>query len=194
MEIRRRDFDYVVAAGWVSPARYVNRDVGVRKTVEVPLYAVGDLEDALQAAGVDWEAVRAVKPGEVSPLREHTRLPAARAEVVRAFCARLGSDGSVEVWPHFWNAGDQWEIDWEQRPNDHPNQGRGGRCARPAPRRIPARGEHRLVHGGRRRHPAGPGRPGARCRRRARHRYPRRWVSQRSRCRLARAGSAGVSA
>lgn len=24
------------------------------------------------------------------------------------------------MWPHFWNAGDQWEIDWEQRPDGRP--------------------------------------------------------------------------
>ncbi len=122
MEIRRRDFDYVVAAGWVAPTRHVTREVGVRKTVDVPLYAVGGLEDALQTPGVDWEAVRAVKAGEVSPLREHTRLPAARADVVRAFCARLAADHSIEVWPHFWNAGDRWEIDWEQHPAGRPTR------------------------------------------------------------------------
>jgi hypothetical protein len=122
MEIRRRDFDYVVAAGWVSSVRYATREVGRRKTVEVPLYPVGALEDALLTPGVDWEAVRSVKPGEVSPLREYTRLPAARADVVRAFCAQLAADWSIEVWPHFWNAGDQWEIDWEQLPDGRPDE------------------------------------------------------------------------
>jgi hypothetical protein len=122
MEIRRRDFDYVVTAGWASPARYLTREVGRRKTVEVPLYTVGSLEDALLTPGVDWEAVRAVKAREVSPLREHTRLPAARADVVRAFCDQLAVTYSVEVWPHFWNAGDRWEIDWEQRPDGHPTK------------------------------------------------------------------------
>jgi hypothetical protein len=120
MEIRRRDFDYVVAAGWVSPVRFATLEVGRRKTVDVPLYPVGALEDALLTPGVDWEAVRSVKAGEVSPLREFTRLPAVRADVVRAFCDRLATDWQVEVWPHFWNAGDQWEIDWEQRADGHP--------------------------------------------------------------------------
>jgi hypothetical protein len=122
MEIRRRDFDYVVAAGWVSPVRYATLEVGRRKTVDVPLYPVGALEDALLTPGVDWEAVRSVKAGEVSPLREFTRLAAARADVVRAFCDRLTADWQVEVWPHFWNAGDQWEIDWEQRADGHPTK------------------------------------------------------------------------
>lgn len=120
MEIRRRDFDYVTAAGWVSPVRYATLAVGRRKTVDVPLYPVGALEDALLTPGVDWEAVRSVKAGEVSPLREFTRLPAARADVVRAFCAGLAADWQVEVWPHFWNAGDRWEIDWEQRADGGP--------------------------------------------------------------------------
>ncbi|MEV6868083.1 histidine kinase [Streptosporangium subroseum] len=71
---------------------------------------------------VDWEAVRAVKPGEVSPLREHTRLPATRAAAVRAFCHQLGADYSVEVWPHWWNAGDTWTIDWEFNEDGHPTK------------------------------------------------------------------------
>src|SRR5260370_4542678 len=58
MEIRRRDFDYVVAAGWVRPVRHATLEVGIRKTVSVPLYRTGDLEDALRdVPGVDWEAV-----------------------------------------------------------------------------------------------------------------------------------------
>jgi hypothetical protein len=122
LEIRRRDFDYVTAAGWASPARYATREVGRRKTVAVPLYTIGSLEDALLTPGVDWESVRSVKAGEVSPLREFTRLPAARADVVRAFCDRLAADWAVEVWPHFWNAGDQWEIDWEQLPDGLPTK------------------------------------------------------------------------
>ncbi|CUU60778.1 Exonuclease [Parafrankia irregularis] len=122
MEIRRRDFDYVVAAGWVAPVRHVTREVGVRKTVDIPLYAIGGLEDALRTQGVDWEAVRAVRAGEASPLREYTRLPAARADTVRAFCAQLAVAWSVEVWPHFDNPTDRWEIDWEQRHDGHPTR------------------------------------------------------------------------
>ena len=100
-----------MAAAWIRPSTYLEREVGCRKTVNVPLYAVGDVEDMLTIDGVDWEAVRAVRPGEVSPLREHTRLPISRAQAVRAFCAQLSADYSVEVWPHWWNAGDRWKID-----------------------------------------------------------------------------------
>ncbi|MFI7467501.1 exonuclease domain-containing protein [Nonomuraea sp. NPDC049646] len=126
MEIRRRDFDYVVAAGWVAPSTFVERELGDRsrpfKTIRVPLYQVGDLEDALATPGVDWEEVRAVKPGAPSPLREHTRLPIARADAVRAFCGDLSSTWSVEVWPRWANRDDVWHIDWEQRPDGHPTK------------------------------------------------------------------------
>lgn len=26
------------------------------------------------------------------------------------------------MWPHFWNAADRWEIDWEQHADDHPTK------------------------------------------------------------------------
>lgn len=123
MEIRRTDFEYVVAAGWVSAVTYAVREVGVRTTVQVPLYRVGGLDDALQTPGVDWEAVRSVRPGQESPLREFTRLPRSRAEVVRAFCEELRRQWQVEVWPAFWNRAGRWQIDWEQRADGHPAEG-----------------------------------------------------------------------
>jgi len=120
MEIRPTDFEYVTGAGWVSPVRYATREVGVRKTVDVPLYAVGDLEDALAIPGVDWEAVRAVKAGEPSPLREHARKAISRATVIHAFCDQLRREHEIEVWPHWVNPADTWEIDWELREDGHP--------------------------------------------------------------------------
>ena len=122
LEIRRTDFDYVVAAAWVAAVRYAVREVGVRATVQVPLYRVGGLEDALQTPGVDWEAVRSVRPGRESPLREFTRLPRSRAEVVRAFCDQLRRQWQVEVWPAYWSPGGRWQIDWEQRTDGHPTE------------------------------------------------------------------------
>ncbi|WP_433358808.1 3'-5' exonuclease [Streptosporangium sp. CA-115845] len=123
LEMRRVDFDHVVAAGWVEPTRYVTREVGRRSTVEVPLYAVGDLEDVLaEVPGVDWEAVRAARPGEPSPLREHTRLPATRAAAIRAFCGDLGHTYTVEVWPSWQRLRQRWTIDWEQRADGRPTE------------------------------------------------------------------------
>lgn len=116
MEIRRTDFEYVLAAGWVQqdPDNHVERQVGRYKYVDVQLYRVGDLEDALTIPGVDWEAVRSVRPGEVSPLREYAQLSASRAEVIHAFGRELREEFGIEVWPHWVNPTDTWEIDWEQ--------------------------------------------------------------------------------
>ncbi len=122
MEIRRTDFEYVLAAGWVTAADTTLVKVGTRKTVAVDLYTVGSLEDALTIPGVDWEAVRAVHAGEPSPLREHARLAASRADVIHAFCRELREQFAIEVWPHWHNASDTWEIDWEQDENGLPGK------------------------------------------------------------------------
>ncbi|MCL2586088.1 MAG: hypothetical protein FWE35_26945, partial [Streptosporangiales bacterium] len=120
MEIRRTDFNYVVAAGWVRARAHAVKEVGRYKEVDIPLYATGDLEDALQIRGVPWEDVRAVKPGEESPLREYTRLPRKRADVIHAFCGEIRDRWSVETWPHYWSGPDKWQIDWEQSSDGHP--------------------------------------------------------------------------
>lgn len=123
LEVRRRDFDYVVAAGWVSPADHVDMEIGQRyKIVRVPLYRQGDVADVLQIPGVDWEEVRAARPGAPSPLREHARLPIARADAVRAFCRDVGAAWSVEVWPRYYGRDDVWHVDWEQRRDGHPTR------------------------------------------------------------------------
>lgn len=79
LKIRRHDFDHLTAAGWISPVRDAEMQISRHTTIQVPLYAVGDLEDAVtetaEEFGVDWEALRAVKPGQPSPLREYVRLP-----------------------------------------------------------------------------------------------------------------------
>jgi hypothetical protein len=43
MEVRRTDFDYCVAAGWIAAASHAESHVSRRKTVSVPLYRTGDL-------------------------------------------------------------------------------------------------------------------------------------------------------
>jgi hypothetical protein len=98
MEIRRRDFEYVRAAGWVAPARWIEREVGVRKTVDVPLFAVGDLEGgsprrapraAVPAARVDAPA-RPPRRGDPRLLRR-----AERDVVGRGVAALLERRGPV---------------------------------------------------------------------------------------------------
>lgn len=56
LEIRYTDWDYCVAAGWVTPAKHITSDISRHRSVDVPLYRRADI-DALRD---DWEAVRAV--------------------------------------------------------------------------------------------------------------------------------------
>jgi hypothetical protein len=74
LEIRRLDLDYCIEAGWLMPVSHVRRTVwsGAARhhnVVDVPMYRVGDLDALRDIPGVDWEAVRATKPGRLSPLR-----------------------------------------------------------------------------------------------------------------------------
>ena len=119
--VRVTEWPYILAAGWVRAVDSVTKQVGRYKEVEVPLYRTGDVEAVLQIPGVDWEAVRAVRPGDPSPLREHVRLPVARADAVRAFCGDLGREWKVEVWPRWHNGSDTWLVDWD-RLDGHPTE------------------------------------------------------------------------
>jgi hypothetical protein len=110
--IRRTDFDYVVAAGWVEPVGHLDVTAGRRKTVTVPLYRIGDVETVLDIGEVDWDAVRATPPGHTSILQAYTRLPVSRAQIVRAFCADIARRWPVEFHPRWVNATDTWEITW----------------------------------------------------------------------------------
>lgn len=84
LEIRRTDWDYVVAAGWIAPKTTTWMPVGRTRQVKVPLYRAGDVDGLLQLPGVDWTAVRGCGRGDPSPLREITGpRPPTRAQIVR---------------------------------------------------------------------------------------------------------------
>lgn len=120
LEIRRIDLNYLEAAGVIAPVDHASKKVGTVKEVPVPLYLLGDLEDARAVEWIDWEELREVKAGQPSPLREWARLPVERATVVRAWCRELHATYNVEVWHHWANAKDTWEIDWELNEEGHP--------------------------------------------------------------------------
>lgn len=114
LEIRDTDFKYLVAAELAVPHRYTTVEVTRYRDVSVPLYRVGDLDELRDHPGIDWEAVRAVKPGKPSPLRELARRPVDRAVVIRRWVAELGDRHHTEVWAWWNNAAGQWEIDYER--------------------------------------------------------------------------------
>lgn len=112
LEVRRTDFDYCVAAGWLSPAAWVESRISRNRTVDVALYRVADVEAVRDVPGVDWEAVRAVKPGEPSPLREFASIATKRSVLVRGFAADLTARHGVEVAARYDGRRDRWELSW----------------------------------------------------------------------------------
>jgi hypothetical protein len=138
LEIRETDFRYLVAADLAVPQTHTFVEVTRYRDVSVPLYRVGDLEDLLDHPAIDWEAVRAVKPGEPSPLRELAHRPLDRATVIRRGVAELGDRYGIEVWAWWHPGAGHWEIDFE-RSTDGPTIA----DMKAAIKKHPGLGEHR---------------------------------------------------
>ena len=89
-------------------------DVTRYRSVSVPLHRAGDLDALREHPGTGWEAVRSVRPGRPSPLRELARRPADRAAVIRRWVAGLGDRHGIKVRA-WWNTGaGRREIDFER--------------------------------------------------------------------------------
>lgn len=114
LEIRETDFRYLLAADLLAPKTHTTVDITRYRQVSVPLYRVGDLEALREHPLIDWEAVRAVKPGEPSPLRHLARRPIDRAALIRRWVAELGDRHGIEVWAWWHPGAGRWEIDWER--------------------------------------------------------------------------------
>lgn len=114
LEIRPTDFRYLVAADLAVPHRYTWTQVSRWREVSVPLYRVGDLEALRDHPDIDWEAVRAIRAGEPSPLRHLARRPVDRAAVVRRWVAELGDRHGIETWAWWHPGAGRWEIDFER--------------------------------------------------------------------------------
>ncbi|GAB4590271.1 hypothetical protein [Nocardia sp. IFM 10818] len=112
LQIRRRDFDYLTSAGFVSPAKHVDSQVGRNRYVTVALYTAASLDDVLDIPGIDWEALRSVRPGDPSPLREFTALPIARATLVRGLAADLSHTHATAVTARYDYRADAWQLHW----------------------------------------------------------------------------------
>lgn len=113
LEIRRADFDALVDAGLAVQAGRTTRAVGRYSEVTVPLYRVGDLDGLRDHPDIDWEAVRAVKPGAPSPIRELAPKRPDRAAVVKAFARRVkDAHPGMEVWLAYHGGAQEWRLDW----------------------------------------------------------------------------------
>jgi hypothetical protein len=122
LEVRRVDFEHCVAAGWITPAGCTDSRISRRRTVSVPLYRTGDVEDLREIPGVDWEAVRSRRPGEPSVLREFARLPVSRAVLVRGLAADLAERHGTAVTARYDDDRDQWTLTWIPNADGQPDE------------------------------------------------------------------------
>jgi len=76
----------------------------------------------IKLPGIDWEQVRACRPGQVSPPRRYARRPRSRAAVIRRWVAELGARYDVEVWAWYDARDDTWEIDWTRNDDGEPTR------------------------------------------------------------------------
>lgn len=111
--VRRTDWRYIEAAGWVTPVTVTGVEISRSREVEVPLYRTRDVEALLDMPGVDWEAVHTVQPGDPSPLRAYVRLPPSRGDIIRALAEQLGEELGTKFDASYRAAGDVWILSWE---------------------------------------------------------------------------------
>jgi hypothetical protein len=126
LEVRRVELDHLVAAGLIRPVhRQGKRCPDDRADVSIGLFVVGELEDLREIDDIDWEAVRGVRPGRPSPLRELMPALPTRAERIRALADRLTTALGVSVtavWhdPRSRSGGGWWEYTWPTNPAGEP--------------------------------------------------------------------------
>ncbi|WP_053726669.1 hypothetical protein [Streptomyces sp. WM6378] len=123
LEIRPSDWKYVLDAGWITPATYVQSQVGSRRWIDIPLFTTRDVEALRDLPGAPWEEVRAVRPGAPSPLREFVSRQPSRAELVHGFAGALADRHHVEVWAHHDERTGCWELDWMRDDQGNPGVG-----------------------------------------------------------------------
>lgn len=116
LEIRRSDLEHARAAGWLTPHTWTTIPVGRRSTVEVPLYLTRDVDALREVPGVDWEEVRAVRPGRPSPLLQYVGPGRTRAQAVRAFARRVRKEAGVPFYARYQPGPGRWVVDWVPSP------------------------------------------------------------------------------
>jgi hypothetical protein len=120
LELRHTDWQYCVAAGWIRAAGDYDMKVESGRWVSVPLYRMRDVEAIRDLPGIDWEAVRGVRPGRPSLLREYASLPVPRGALVRGLAADLSAEHHVEVTAAYDSRRDRWELAWVPNSMGYP--------------------------------------------------------------------------
>ncbi|KAB1978517.1 hypothetical protein [Streptomyces triticiradicis] len=96
---------------WAAPVHSYEQLIGRYRTVTVALFKLGEVR-ALRERPGDWDAVRGLPKGTVSPLREYAVLAPTRAAVLKGFAQALADRHRSTVWA--WNSpySGCWELDW----------------------------------------------------------------------------------
>ncbi|MYZ39131.1 MULTISPECIES: 3'-5' exonuclease [unclassified Streptomyces] len=110
--IRRRELDFLVEAGLVTPSG--------RTLAGAPRFSVATLT-AAALQPLEWEQARAADSRRPSPWRELAGPAGERAALVESTCEQLRADG-VDAWVRFSRAADRWTLDWEPRQDGGPDR------------------------------------------------------------------------
>jgi hypothetical protein len=68
LRVRRSDLNHLIRSQILDPVKHGHGPWDRRDTCSVALYRTGDLDRLAARPGIDWEAVRAARPGRRSPL------------------------------------------------------------------------------------------------------------------------------
>lgn len=112
--LRRTDFDHLVRAELLAPVGQTQIQVGRRGTADVPLYAVEDLDRALEDPRVPWPKLREVTPGERSPLLALLKAPVPNRPATLRGWLRAAEDTFGVGFSSRWDRWMQrWCIAWD---------------------------------------------------------------------------------
>lgn len=121
LRIRRIDFDYCRAAGWITPIQHVSATAGWSTPIDVPLYRTSEVDALLERPEVDWDTVRASVKGSPSPLRRYASPTPARGTVIRTWVHETSAAEGIDMWAWWSRSRNRWEIDWHPRADGTPS-------------------------------------------------------------------------
>lgn len=112
--IRRTDFDHLVRAGMITASSTTMVQVSHRRTVDVELFSVADLDRALDDPRVPWPGLREVGPGDRSPLLSLLDAPSPnRPKALREWASQAEQDFGVGFLVEWDRWRQQWCAAWD---------------------------------------------------------------------------------
>lgn len=122
--LRRTDFDHLVRAELLAPVGQTEIEVGRRGTATVPLFAVEDLDRALEDPRVPWPRLREVAPGDRSPLLALLKAPVPNRPATLRGWLRAAEESFGVGFSSRWDRWMQrWCIAWDVHAEAAPTAG-----------------------------------------------------------------------